>query len=200
MRSDVTARSERWIQVQESSPPAARELWNTEGNPTPKHEEELSTWLKGRLEDDLSIGGRVIGRELEIRPNSTGKGRGESVDLAVFAPVGTEVEGAATASVMIEVKGCWHSDVNSAMRSQLADRYLTGTTTHGIYVVFWFAADAWDRSDHRRRRCTGDTQRLRDALVQQEQALAANTRATVRSFVIDASLPAGGAARRVRRL
>jgi hypothetical protein len=122
--------------LQESSPPAARELWNTRGQPTPKHEEELSTWLRGRLHADLGVGGRVIGRELEIRSNFTGRGRGESVDIAVFAPIGAEVEGAATASVMIEVKGCWHADVNTAMKSQLLDRYLTGTgSTHGIYLL-----------------------------------------------------------------
>ncbi len=152
--------------LQESSPPTARELWNTRGNPTPKHEEELSTWLTGRLREDLGVGGRVIGRELEIRPNITGRGRGESVDIAVFAPVGTEVEGAATASVTVEVKGCWHADVKTAMRSQLVDRYLTGTgTTHGIYLVFWFAADEWDPRDSRRRRCTArPTETARHAL------------------------------------
>ncbi len=188
--------------LQESSPPAARELWNTRGKPTPKYEEELSTWLKGRLEDDLGVGGRVIGRELEIRPNTTGRGRGESVDIAVFAPVGAEVEGAATTSVTIEVKGCWHADVKTAMKSQLADRYLTGTgTTHGIYLVFWFTADDWDPSDSRRRRCTGDPQKLHDTLSKQARTLTANTHATVRSFVIDGSMPpAAGRARRIRRL
>jgi hypothetical protein len=188
--------------LQESSPTAARELWNTRGKPTPKYEEELSTWLKGRLEDDLGVGGRLIGRELEVRPNIKGRGRGESVDIAVFAPVGTEVEGAATASVTIEVKGCWHADVKTAMKSQLVDRYLTGTgTTHGIYLVFWFATDDWNPSDSRRRRCTGDPQTLHDTLAEQARTLTTGTHATVRSFVVDGSLPpATGTARRIRRL
>jgi hypothetical protein len=188
--------------LQESSPTAARELWNTRGKPTPKYEEELSTWLKGRLEDDLGVGGRLIGRELEIRPNIKGRGRGESVDIAVFAPVGTEVDGAATASVTIEVKGCWHADVKSAMKSQLVDRYLTGTgTTHGIYLVFWFATDDWNPSDSRRRRCTGDPQTLHDTLSEQARTLTTDTHATVRSFVVDGSLPpATGTERRIRRL
>ncbi|MFN2467257.1 MAG: hypothetical protein ABR521_03890 [Gaiellaceae bacterium] len=32
--------------LQENSPPAARELWNTRGKPAPKYEEELSTWSR----------------------------------------------------------------------------------------------------------------------------------------------------------
>lgn len=187
--------------LQENSAPAVRELWNTREKPTPKYEEELSTWLKGRLVEDLGVGGRVIGRELEIRPNITGRGRGESVDIAVFAPVGTEVESAATASVTIEVKGCWHADVKTAMKSQLVDRYLTGTSiTHGIYLVFWFAAEDWEPQDYRRRRCTGDLQNLHDTLAEQARRLTAETHAIVRSFVVDGSLPpAEGRARRIRR-
>jgi hypothetical protein len=187
--------------LQESSPPASRELWNTSSKPTPKEEEELSTWLKGRLEDDLGVGGRIIGRELQVRPSASGSGRGESVDLAVFALIGTEIEGAATASVTIEVKGCWHAKVKTAMRSQLVDRYLTGTrTTYGIYLVFWFAADGWDAADSRSRRCVRDPQKLHETLSEQARSLTAETRATVRSFVIDGSLPpATGPARRIRR-
>lgn len=187
--------------LQEGSPPASRELWNTSGKPTPKEEEELSTWLKGRLEDDLRVGGRIIGRELQVRPSASGSGRGESVDLQVFALIGTEIEGAATASVTIEVKGCWHAKVKTAMKTQLVDRYLTGTrTTHGIYLVFWFAADDWDAADSRARRCVRDPQKLHDTLSEQARSLTAETHATVRSFVMDGSLPpAKGPARRIRR-
>lgn len=187
--------------LQDSSPPAAPELWNTRNKPTPKHEEELSDWLKGRLDDDLRIGGRVIGRELQIRANATGRGRGESTDVTVFAPIGTHVEEAATASVVIEVKGCWHPEITTAMKTQLVERYLTGTgTTHGIYVVFWFAADNWDPNDRRRSKCTSDPQPLNDTLAQQARTLSDDTHCVVRSFVIDGSLrPGGGRARRVRR-
>ncbi len=187
--------------LRKSSPPASRELWNTSGKPTPKQEEELSTWLKGRLEDDLGVGGRIIGRELQVRPSASGIGRGESVDLQVFALIGTEIEGAATASVTIEVKGCWHAKVKTAMKSQLVDRYLTGTrTTHGIYLVFWFAADDWDAADGRSRRCARDPQKLHDTLSEQARSLTAETHATVRLFVMDGSLPpATGPARCIRR-
>ncbi len=187
--------------LQESSPPASRELWNTSGKPRPKEEEELSTWLKGRLEEDLGFGGRIIGRELQVRPSASGGGRGESVDLAVFALVGTEIQGAATASVTIEVKGCWHAKVKTAMKSQLVDRYLTGTsTTYGIYLVFWFAADDWDIADSRSRRCARDPQKLHDTLAEQARSLTADGHATVRSFVMDGSLPpATGPARRIQR-
>ena len=35
--------------------------------------------------------------------------------------MGTEVEGAATASVTIEVKGCWHADVKTAILKHLTE-------------------------------------------------------------------------------
>ncbi len=101
---------------------------------------------------------------------------------------------------MIEVKGCWHPEATTAMKTQLVERYLTGTgTTHGIFLVFWFASDKWDPGDRRRRECTSDPQQLNDALLHQASRLNAETHAVVRPFVIDGSLPpSGGRARRIR--
>ena len=176
-------------QLQSGAPATAGELWNTRGSPTPKHEEELSTWLVSRLNGELKLGGRVIGRELEIRANATGRGRGESVDITVLAPVGTHVEDAPIASIAIEVKGCWHRELLTAMETQLVQRYLTNTqTTHGIYLVFWFASDLWDLSDHRRVRCPTDVAGVREALLAQAAALSRSTSASVQALVIDATI------------
>lgn len=165
------------------------ELWSDAAPRRPKHEESLSTWLKNRLNEELRLGGRVVGRELEVRPNPSGRGVGERVDLSVFAPVGARVEGAQTASLIVEVKGCWHDEVLTAMETQLVGRYLTETdTVHGIYVVFWFGRGDWDPDDYRRGRCDSDQARLNDELQRQAKQLTANTHAEVTAFVLDGSV------------
>ena len=66
----------------------------------------------------------------------------------------------------------------TAMRTQLLDRYLTGTgTVHGIYLVFWFASDDWDPSDGRRRRCADDPEELAQTLLDQAQSITQETHA-----------------------
>jgi hypothetical protein len=63
-------------------------------------------------------------------------------------------------TVIIEVKGGWHPDVNDAMRIQLRDRYIANNrVTHGVYVVVWFRCPQWDTNDQRRashRRLLGE--------------------------------------------
>lgn len=60
---------------------------------------------------------------------------------------------------------------------------------HGIYVVFWFGAEIWLKTDSRRRRCVRDAQRLQDVLVEQARTLSDNSHAIVRAFVLNGSLP-----------
>lgn len=55
------------------------------------------------------------------------------------------------ASIVIEVKQCGHPKVESAIDTQLANRYLTAKgRTHGLYVVGWFAGERWPKKKHRR--------------------------------------------------
>jgi hypothetical protein len=45
-------------------------------------------------------------------------------------------------SVIVEVRGNWHRELDSAMQTQLRDRYLKGNSyKNGIYLVGWFACD-----------------------------------------------------------
>lgn len=134
-------------QLRTGDPAAAVELWEPSAPRKPKSEETLSTWLAERLQTDLHVGGRLVGRELQVRENRTGKGRGESVDIIVATPLGPRVAGAPSAVVMIEAKGTWHPKVKTALSDQLAERYLSASTCYGIYLVFWFARDTWDKED-----------------------------------------------------
>ena len=98
------------------------------------------------LERDLRKRGIVVGREVQVqvRPGP-GRRMGESTDLLVEAVAGERTECADPVAVTVEVKGCWHAEVDGAMRTQLADRYLQGEgRRQAIYVVGWYAADDWD--------------------------------------------------------
>jgi hypothetical protein len=54
-------------------------------------------------------------------------------------------------SVVIETKGCWHRELDDAMQTQLAERYLHESgCTYGLYLVGWFICEQWDASDSRK--------------------------------------------------
>jgi hypothetical protein len=77
---------------------------------------------------------------------------GLAVDIQADAPVigGRQDK---PARCRIELKGNWHPDLMTAMRTQLADDYLIPEELrHGIYVTAWFDTELWnDSADDRRR-------------------------------------------------
>ena len=53
------------------------------------------------------------------------------------------------------MKGCWNAELNTAMVSQLVNRYLKDNQCHhGLYLVGWFQCSEWDQSDWRYNRCS----------------------------------------------
>lgn len=94
----------------------------------------------------------MVNREVEIRRLNMA-GTGQSTDIHVEAlRRGSGGAHGDIARVVIEVKGCWHQEVRTAMRTQLADRYLAENQCHhGLYVVGWFLCAAWDDGDYRKR-------------------------------------------------
>ncbi len=137
--------------------PAAIELWNKikknkEYIYTPKDENEFSDYVKRRLNDDLKERGIIVNREVEIR-RGEGNSQGERTDIHVDAVVRNQCnEVYDSITVIIEVKGCWHRDLNHAMKTQLADRYLKDNhCQYGLYLVGWFNCAQWDDNDCRKR-------------------------------------------------
>jgi hypothetical protein len=175
-------------------PPAAEQLW--ESRPArPKGEGALSNWIALFLRRELVERGVVVAREVQVGAALQG-GRGESVDLQVDAVADGE-QGRLVHSLVIEVKGCWHRELEGALESQLVDRYLGPTQTHGIYLVGWFGAADWqDQADARRARCLGgsaaELERSLDALADE---ISRRRGVSVAAFVLDCSLrpapPAG---------
>jgi hypothetical protein len=121
-----------------------KEIWR------PKSEVAFGAWLAEQLRTSLERSGVVISREVRVRETTTQHGM--AVDIQADAPA-TGGQQDEPARCRIELKGNWHSDLMTAMRTQLADDYLIPEgLRHGIYVTAWFDTGLWnDSADHRRR-------------------------------------------------
>jgi hypothetical protein len=131
----------------------AHQMWDTAAK-RPKRETEVAAWIADRLRGDLTGRGIIVNREVEVRVNPRG-GVGDRTDIHIDAIAGERVEGAPRVTVVIEVKGCWHRELLTAMRTQLAEDYLSPSHSHGIYLAVWFSPTGWeDPEDGRRRACS----------------------------------------------
>lgn len=171
--------------------PAAESLWDkvSKGVYRPKDENSLSNYIKRHLGKDLEQKGIVSNREVQIR-RGTGGASGESTDIHVDA-VAPRGAGAAyvKVSVIIEVKGCWHAELDTAMEAQLVDRYLKDNQCqHGLYVVGWFNCPQWDPEDSRHKQAPKyDIEEARRGLEAQAVGLSQGA-VRVKAFVIDTAL------------
>lgn len=173
--------------------PSSQFLWNTDSY-IPKQEDEVSDFLRFQLRQLLRARGVIVNREVQVRRIQSA-GLPERTDLLVEAVTGAGDDGQGrTLAIPIEVKGAWHPDVESSLRSQLIDRYMADfDATRGIYVVAWFDADSWQASTEaqtrRRRRAVAYgsagalAQRLTDLAAQE-----ASRGKHVSVVVLDASL------------
>jgi hypothetical protein len=164
--------------------PQAFALWD-ERTRRPKNEDRLSDYTADHVRRDLAERGLVIDREVEVR-RKAGAGIGERNDLAVQAATAGRTDVLRTT---IEVKGCWHDKVLTAMRNQLVDKYLAPYgERHGIYLVFWFDPQHWDPQDPQRGPALTTTKADLAALLdeQAEELLAEGWH--IRPIVIDASI------------
>lgn len=162
--------------------PSAPDLWDSN---KPKDERHFSNWLTRQLQRELSQAGVFIGREIAVRL------RGQT-DIQVIAKrMADEPE----FGIIIEVKGCWHKEVNTAMETQLRDRYLVKHSyTHGIYVVGWFYCEAWSNKRDSRRKAHPEafrTQTRKDvqAVFEKQAEDISSGAMNIRAFVLDATLP-----------
>lgn len=133
--------------------PLAQLLWNFGDRTRPKDEEALSDFVKDHLQNDLQQRGVIASREVEIR-KGRGGAPGEETDIHVSA-VRVPERGRPHSDVVrliIETKGNWHSELLTAMKTQLVDRYLADNDCrHGLYLVGWFNSPQWDDSDSNKK-------------------------------------------------
>ena len=128
----------------------AQFLWNTvAGDLRPKDEESLSEYVAAHLERDLRGKGVIVNREVQIR-RRRGDRPGERTDIHVDAVEPGDVDGDRF-RVIVEVKGNWNDELETAIDTQLVDRYLAqNQCRHGVYVVGWYASARWNPADGRK--------------------------------------------------
>jgi predicted NACHT family NTPase len=164
--------------------PAVQFLWNKVTNKVfrPCDENALSDYVKLHLDDDLQKRGVVINREVRIH-------RGERTDIHVDAVKqlsGSDIYDVITA--IVEVKGSWNPELDTAIHTQLVGQYLRGNRCeHGLYLVGWFSSDQWDESDNRHKQ----NPKISINEVKKrfnEQATEVSKDLVVRAYVLDAHL------------
>ena len=171
--------------------PQVEFLWNpVEGEQwKPRDENSFSNYVKDHLDLDLKQKGIIVNREVEIR-RSTGGKPGERVDIQVDAiskkPNGEEYD---RISVVIEVKGCWHKELDQAMKTQLIDRYLNeARCQHGLYLIGWFNCLQWSANDSRQKQSPKqDLEEARTQFDSQAHELS-QSGVTVKAFVMNTAL------------
>jgi len=164
-------------------------LWNEKnGECWPKIEEDLSDYLKSELEKDLGHHGISVVREDQIRQTAPST-KGQNVDLRATVPTAnSQGVSSGIATVIIEVKGNWHRELETAMETQLVERYMADTRCqHGIYLVGWFDSAKWIKGDSRKAKAQKkDMESVRVKLHEQAERLSDGTR-VVRSVILDCS-------------
>jgi hypothetical protein len=172
---------------------AVRDLWDKcEKTWRPVDENDLSDRIARHFRADLESSGIIVNREVKIRRGRPGL-KGEQPDIYVDSVVRNSGNNSIQRiSVVIEVKGNWHDEVEDALDTQLAARYLRdNSSNHGLYLVGWFLDDGWDDGDSRKAKATrnfnGDIEQARVQLAKQAAEASVNGK-TIKSFVLDARL------------
>lgn len=150
---------------------------------TPKDEERLSDEVKRHLEHDLKRRGIIINREVVIR-------RSDRTDLYISTFIEERGERRDQITVIVEVKGCWHDEVKTAMQTQLVDRYLRDhACRHGIYLVGWFLCNQWAEEGRKTecRRAASSMEGLEQILKSQAAGLSGKD-LHIEAFVLNVTL------------
>jgi hypothetical protein len=174
----------------QSETPSAPSLWNeiSTGAFLPKDENHLSDFIKLHLERDLKSRAIIALREVEIRRGNGGVG--ERTDIHVTGVVPGLVDRTFDqVRVIVEVKGTWNAAVDTAMKTQLADRYLQDNVCqHGIYLVGWYLCPQWCKTDSKYRKSRKESiEAVARRFEKQALTLSSGSR-VIKSFVLNAAL------------
>ncbi len=160
--------------------PLSQFLWDKKNNGSYEHkdEESLSDFIKNHLETELTNYSIIFNREVQIR-RKMGSRNGEDTDIHVVSLNRDDSSGEVnTIKVIIEVKGCWHPKLLTAMETQLVERYLyQNQCNYGLYLVGWYGERVYPKE-------TKDE--LKKRFENQAKTLSVNK--TIKSFVLDVSL------------
>jgi hypothetical protein len=164
--------------------PSSRDIWDQASKKyRPIGENDFSDYIKRFLDDDLKAKGVVVNREVRIH-------RGEKTDIHVDAisqaPNGKSYD---TITAIIEVKGCWHTELFQAMETQLVGKYLKDNhCQHGLYLVGWFNCENWDDEDYRKGQAPKMTMGEAQECLDSQAASLSEGGLEIKALVINAAL------------
>lgn len=195
---DVLAESlDRFAQSLHGELPARTTLWNQlpGGTNRPKDEEHLSDAIARHFRIDLVERGTIVNREVQIRRRevaaAAGGQAGQRTDIRVDVVRPAERGEPTILTAIVEVKGCWHAEVRTAMADQLTARYLHENDCQtGLYLVGWYLCNGWDDSDARKGQVPWTTmEEAKNALRLQAAGLTTpEKRPEIRAYVLDCAL------------
>jgi len=172
--------------------PAVNDLWDNRGKSRqpawfPKDEGYLSDYITRHLKDDLSLQrGIIVNREVQIQ-------RGQETDIHIDAVNPSMSGGVDIIRAIIEVKGCWNQELETAMETQLVGKYLQeNQCPNGLYLVGWFMCDKWNDEDYRKKRTPKySIEEARKHFAEQAETIAEYEdipNLSLRAFILDARL------------
>jgi len=118
---------------------AFREIWD---GTVPQSEDSITDWLQRRL-GELLTEGVVVDREIQVKREKP-RGVGTRIDCVAT----TFTEARSSVRVLFEAKLANNSEVATAMRKQLIERYLVPQgRRHGILLIYWIHPDRRPRQN-----------------------------------------------------
>ena len=170
------------------------DLWNTarDATPTPKAEEHVSSKLCGAVRAYFRDYAIAADRETEIhRRKVASSSRGEpgsELDILVQTPARGTVSGDAI-RVPIEVKLSGNDEASTAVRAQLAERYMPQLgASHGVYVVVWMSLPRPEELRKHHRPKWASIEAAREDLQQEAERVSKERGIHIRTIVVDGSL------------
>ena len=165
-------------------------LWDNLGKrgSKPKDEGSLSDYIVSHLKNELEDSGVILNREVEIRRRN-GSARGERTDIFVQTTSTDSTGRSNVISLVVEVKGNWNEEIDTAMETQLVGRYLNEFRCHtGVYLVGCFDSTDWISSDRRRSRSRRRSiEDIRLFLGNQAMELSRDGRYCIKAFALNIS-------------
>jgi len=167
--------------------PQVESLWNGD---RPKGENDIRNWILDRLKRKYEgLPSLFANKEVEVSA-------AYYTDIKVEArPQGQDAGRYPSLHATIEVKGCWHDKLKTAMTNQLLGLYLKDSESpHGIYLVLWFGSEGWSDADGQKAKCHQWTLDAARAFFDDQARKLSNGRTLIRAYILDCSRPTKAAA------
>jgi hypothetical protein len=131
----------------------------------------------------------MVNREVEVR-RIKGRGTGERTDIHIDA-VKKRQDGEIfdRITVVVEAKGWWNQELNTAMETQLVVQYIhEARCQYGLYLVGWFNCDLWTDEDYRKKQAPKISIEQAQGQFEKQAVELSKDGIIVKAFVLDTTI------------